>query len=175
MTGHGAAVLALWTRLLVVRTLEACHYSSLFSIFFLSFLFRLGSLRWWKVVRSGGLRKEKVESKARKSAGVPNVEHVGDELSELESPEQVAHVGIASSSKLEAVGELIPTGKTDIRLDTSEISDKCEVGLNPRFSSIFAENPPAERLSSSFPCAGSASGSAHESRRRTGPASVGVL
>ena len=68
--------------------------------------------------------------------------------------------GIASSSKLEAVGELIPTGKTAIRLDNS-----CEVGLNPRFSSIFAEDPPAERLSSSFPPASSASGSAHEKDR----------
>ena len=105
--------------------------------------------------------KGKSGSKARKSAGVPKVEHVGDELSELESLEQVAHVGIASSSKLEAVGELIPTGKTDIRLDTSEISEKCEVGLNPRFSSIFAEDPPAERLSSSFPPVGSAPGSTH--------------
>ena len=122
--------------------------------------------------RSGGgsskirrVTKGKSGSKARKSAGVPKVEHVGDELSELESLEQVAHVGIASSSKLEAVGELIPTGKTDIRLDTSEISEKCEVGLNPRFSNIFAEDPPAERISSRFPSAGSASGSAHERNR----------
>ena len=93
------------------------------------------------------------------------MEHVGDELSELECLEQVAHVGIASSSKLEAVGELIPTGKTARRLDTPEISEKREVGLNPRFSSSFAEDPPAERLSSSFPPAGSASGSAHEKDR----------
>ena len=80
---------------------------------------------------------------------MPKVEHGGDELSERECLEQVAHVGIASSNKLEAVGELVQTEKTAIRLDTSEISEKCEVGLNPRFSSIFAEDHPAERLSSS--------------------------
>ena len=86
-------------------------------------------------------------------------------MSERECLEQVAHVGIASSNKLEAVGELVQTEKTAIRLDTSEIYEKCEVGLNPRVSSIFAEDHPAERLSSSFPPAGSASGSMHEKDR----------
>ena len=75
--------------------------------------------------------KGKSGSKARKGTGMPKVEHVGDELSERECLEQVAHVGIASSNKLEAVGELVQTEKTAIRLDTSEISEKCEVGLNP--------------------------------------------
>ena len=75
---------------------------------------------------------------------------MGDELSELKCLEQVAQVGIASSSKLEELGELALTGKTAIRLDNSEIPEKCGVGLDPPFSSIVAEDPPAERLSSSF-------------------------
>ena len=53
--------------------------------------------------------------------------------------------GIPSSSQLEANVEHAQTGKTATRHDISEISEKCEVGLNPRFSSIFAEDPPAER------------------------------
>ena len=68
--------------------------------------------------RSGGGRgkirrvtKGKSGFKTRKDAGMPKEEHVGDELSELECLEQVAQVGIASSSKLEAVGELALTGK----------------------------------------------------------------
>ena len=69
--------------------------------------------------------------------------------------------GISLSSKLEANVEHAQTGKTATRRDISEISEQCEVGLNPRFSSIFAEDPPAERLSSSFPPAGSAPGSTH--------------
>ena len=73
--------------------------------------------------------------------------------------------GIPSSSKLEANVELAQTGKTATRRDMSETSEKCEIGLNPRFSSIFAEDPPAERLSSSFPSAASASGSANEKDR----------
>ena len=55
--------------------------------------------------------KGKSGSKARKGTGMPKVEHVGDELSERECLEQVAHVGIASSNKLEAVGELVQTEK----------------------------------------------------------------
>ena len=101
-------------------------------------------------------------SKARKGARTPKVEHVGDELGELESLEQVAHVGIASSSKLDTVGELIQ----NIRFDTSEISEKCEVGLNPRFLRIFAEDPPAERLNSGFPLVGAAPGSAQGKDRQ---------
>ena len=119
-----------------------------------------GRSKIWRVT------KGKSGSKARKGTGIPKVKHVGDELSERECLEQVAHVGIALSNKLEAVGELVQTEKTAIRLDISEISEKCEVRLNPRFSSIFAEDHPAERLSSSFPPAGSASGSMHEKDRR---------
>ena len=69
--------------------------------------------------------------------------------------------GIPSLSKLEANVELAQTGKPATRRDISEISEKCEVGLNPRFSSIFAEDPIAVRLNSSFPPAGSAPGSTH--------------
>ena len=69
--------------------------------------------------------------------------------------------GIPSSSKLEANVEHAQTGKAAASRDISEFAEKCEVGLNPRFSSIFAEDPPAERLSSSFPPAGSAPGSTH--------------
>ena len=76
--------------------------------------------------RSGGgsrkvrrVTKGESGSKARKSAGTSKIEQVGDELSELECLERLADVGIASSSKLEAVGELAPTGKTGIRLHIS--------------------------------------------------------
>ena len=47
----------------------------------------------------------------------------------------------------------------------SEISEKCEIDLNPRFSSIFAEDLRAERFSSSFPSPASGSGSANEKDR----------
>ena len=49
--------------------------------------------------------------------------------------------GIPSSSKLEANVEHAQTGKTDALRDISEISEKCEIYLNPRISSIFAEDP----------------------------------
>ena len=74
----------------------------------------------------------------------------------LESHHRTNWKQLASSFRLK---------ETAIRLDTSEISEKCEVGLNPRFPSIFAQDHPAERLSSSFPPAGSASGSTHEKDR----------
>ena len=105
--------------------------------------------------RSGGGRskirrvtKGKSGSKARKGAGTPKVD-VGDELSELECLEQVAF-------RLEKQ----PYVSTLRRFPKS-----AKLALNPQFSSIFAEDPPAERLSSSFPPAGSASGSAHEKDR----------
>ena len=85
-------------------------------------------------VRSGGIRRGKVDPKHVRVRGTPKVEQVGDELSELECLEQVAHVGIASSSKLDAVGELIPTGKTGIRLHTSGDFRKVRSWLEP---SIF--------------------------------------
>ena len=74
---------------------------------------------------------------------------------------------ILTDEQKSSLSQLEPaqTEKTATRRDISEISEKCEVGLNPRFSSVFAEDPPAERLSSSLPRAGSAPGSTHVKNR----------